>query len=136
MVACQHTSDQPNQCYIDVINIGYFINNSDVKSDIDMPWINYNRLEYLRNFTYPPQRVLFNLPFLYYVKLVIVLFSDHYSLYYSNTGMDLGCMTYDGSRSGFLGNSLPPPLQYHFTLNFTINPHYQDPMFESEPIVS
>ena len=80
MVTCQHTYDQPNQCYIDVINIGYFINNPGVKSDNDMPWIDYNRLKYLRNFTYPPQRVLFNLPFLYYVKLVIFLFSDHHSL--------------------------------------------------------
>ncbi|XP_065901227.1 ABC transporter A family member 9-like isoform X2 [Dysidea avara] len=121
MVACKHTSDQPNQCYIDVINIGYFINNPGVKSDIDMPWIDYYRLEYLRNFSYPPQRVLFNLPFLYYVN---------------NAGKDLGCMTYDGNVTGFLGNALPPPLQYNFTLNFTINPHYQDPMFDSDPVYS
>ena len=55
---------------------------------------------------------------------------------YSNAGKDLGCMTYDGNVTGFLGNALPPPLQYNFTLNFTINPHYQDPMFDSDPVVS
>ena len=80
MVACQNASVQPDQCYIDVINIGYFLNNPHLKSDIDMPWIeDYSQLECLKNFTSSPQGILFDLPFLYYVKLVIILFSDHYS---------------------------------------------------------
>ena len=45
-------------------------------------------------------------------------------------------MTYSGSRSGFLGNSLPPPLHYHFTLNFTINPAYYNNKFDSHYVVS
>ena len=54
---------------------------------------------------------------------------------YSNAEMDLGCMTYDGNVTGFLGNALSPPLQYIFTLNFTINPEYYNNKFDSHPVV-
>lgn len=50
--------------------------------------------------------------------------------------MDLGCLAPNGSRTGFLGNSLPPPYQYYFTLDFDINPHYQYHTFNSQPKVS
>ena len=86
MVSCPRSSipqisDHPQRCYIDVINIGYFnVTHPVVKSDVDMPWLDLVRFLILVRATYLPQRILFDLPFLYYVKLVIVLFSDHYSL--------------------------------------------------------
>ena len=80
MVSCPHKSDNPERCYIDVVNIGYFASQPGVKSDVDMPWLDNDRLQILTHAAFPPQRVLFNLPFLYYVKLVIVLFSDHHLL--------------------------------------------------------
>ena len=55
---------------------------------------------------------------------------------YSDTEMDLGCLTPNGTQIGFLGNSLPPPLQYNFTLNFTINPDFQNRYYHSNPLVS
>ncbi|XP_065901244.1 ABC transporter A family member 9-like [Dysidea avara] len=119
MVSCPHKSDNPERCYIDVVNIGYFASQPGVKSDVDMPWLDNDRLQILTHAAFPPQRVLFNLPFLYYVN---------------KAGKDLGCMTYDGNTTGFLGNSLPPPLQYNFTLNFTINQKYQDYTFKSHPV--
>ena len=100
-----------------------------------MPWLDRYRLQVLKQSTILPQRVLFNLPFFYYVKLVVVRLMTILYCCYSNTNMDLGCMTHTGTRSGFLGNALPPPLQYQFTPHFTINPVYQDSTFESHPVV-
>jgi len=77
-----HTTNQTDQCFIDVLNIGYFITHPAEKSNVDMPWLlDYQQLEYLVTFTSSPQGILFDLPLFYYVKLVIVvMFNDHHLL--------------------------------------------------------
>ena len=57
------------------------------------------------------------------------------NIMYSDAGMDLGCLAPNGSRVGFLGNSLPPPHHYNFTLNFSISPNFNYRTFSSHPKV-
>ena len=62
----------PDMCYLDVLNIVY-TNSSDNSATVYMPWVDHNFIVALNYSYYPPQRVLFDLPFIYYVKLVFYL---------------------------------------------------------------
>ena len=59
----------PKGCYLDVLNIGY-INNHDTSNKLDMPWASQTIINSLIYYSYPPQRILFDLPFVYFIKLV------------------------------------------------------------------
>ena len=65
----------PSRCYLDLLNIEY-INNQNTSNKLDMPWANQTITDNLINYKYPPQRILFDLPFVYFIKLVFLLMSS------------------------------------------------------------
>lgn len=78
MVACNPPYHvRPSKCYLDVLNIACV--NATEKDKIDMPWVNASVKRYLYLYQLLPQRILFDLPFVYYIKLVI-LFNEHHQL--------------------------------------------------------
>lgn len=83
MVACDKEpyfpeDYRPLRCHLDVLNLDY-VNNSQQAVKYHLPWVDsfYLISNFLKNYKHPPQRILFDLPFIYYVKLV-VLFSEHH----------------------------------------------------------
>ena len=52
-----------------------------------------------------------------------------------NSNEDLGSLPPDGRPSGFLGNAVPSPNRYNFTLNFTINPDWTNVCFDDNATV-
>ena len=80
MVTCTPRRDLqcancPDKCYLDMLNIVYINSSNSSTTTVDMPWVNRNFILALNNSYYPPQRVLFDLPFIYYIKLVFYLMS-------------------------------------------------------------
>lgn len=64
----------PDKCYLDAFNIAY-VNGSNKSATVHMPWVEHYLIGIFNSSYYPPQRVLFDLPFIYYIKLVFCLMS-------------------------------------------------------------
>jgi len=82
MVACRLQQqppfyhDRPSRCYLDVLN--YARIDTIEKDKIDMPWVSDDIKFFLYQYQHPPQRILYDLPFVYYVKLVDVFNELHH----------------------------------------------------------
>ena len=81
MVSCTAEIDNPpctncpEHCYLDVLNIAYANNQRNGTDPIIMPWVDQRLMIALTYSYFPPQRVLFDLPFMYYIKLVFYIMS-------------------------------------------------------------
>lgn len=61
----------PDKCYLDALNfvpINEYRESTNRKLVIDMPWVNEKIKYTLGQYSFVPQRVLFDLPFIYYIK--------------------------------------------------------------------
>ncbi|XP_065901246.1 ABC transporter A family member 9-like isoform X2 [Dysidea avara] len=150
MLSCtRNETHHPERCLIDPINIIYYVQEGGNRNAFNdtFTWVPYDLSIYVKDCLFEdpsqlpaiignltsdiellPQFALYNIPMIYYVD---------------NGGSDqnLGNLSRNGSADGFLGKALPSPGRYNFTLDFVINPiwnnvcYVDNAKYEEEPTI-